>query len=127
MLQKDISASCKIACFSPVLSGMKPPNRCSMRNLHLMPSRDSINYRVWCLYRSIFHPFGLILMVAVGMRVTRHPPHRSQSAELPHWAPTSGGVKTGGLRISNSGTMVCADFDMLFIILKSGTIALKAI
>ncbi len=27
--------------------------------------------------------------VAVGMPVTRHPPHRSQRAELPHWAPTS--------------------------------------
>jgi hypothetical protein len=29
-------------------------------------------------------------MVAVGMPVTRHPPRRSQRAELPHWAPTSG-------------------------------------
>ena len=28
--------------------------------------------------------------VAVGMPVARHPPHRSQRAELPHWAPTSG-------------------------------------
>ena len=26
------------------------------------------------------------------MPVTRHPPHRSQRAELPHWAPTSGAV-----------------------------------
>src|SRR6056297_1775255 len=24
------------------------------------------------------------------MPVTRHPPHRSQHAELPHWAPASG-------------------------------------
>jgi hypothetical protein len=30
------------------------------------------------------------LLVAVGMRVAPHPPHRSQRAELPHWAPTSG-------------------------------------
>ena len=29
-------------------------------------------------------------MVAVGMRVAPHPPHRSQRAELPHWALTSG-------------------------------------
>ena len=29
-------------------------------------------------------------VVAVGMPVSRHPPHRSQRAELPHWAPTSG-------------------------------------
>jgi hypothetical protein len=28
--------------------------------------------------------------IAVGMPVARHPPHRSQRAELPHWAPTSG-------------------------------------
>ena len=27
---------------------------------------------------------------AVGTPVTRRPPHRSQRAELPHWAPTSG-------------------------------------
>jgi hypothetical protein len=30
------------------------------------------------------------IFFAVGMPVTRHPPHRSQRAELPHWAPTSG-------------------------------------
>jgi len=29
-------------------------------------------------------------LVAVGTPVTRRPPHRSQRAELPHWAPTSG-------------------------------------
>jgi len=29
--------------------------------------------------------------VAVGTPVTRRPPHRSQRAELPHWAPASGG------------------------------------
>ncbi len=29
-------------------------------------------------------------MVAVGMALTDHPPHRSQRAELPHWAPASG-------------------------------------
>jgi hypothetical protein len=27
---------------------------------------------------------------AVGMPVTRHPPHRSRRAELPHRAPASG-------------------------------------
>ncbi len=27
---------------------------------------------------------------AVGMPVARHPPHRSQRAALPHWAPASG-------------------------------------
>jgi len=27
---------------------------------------------------------------AVGMRVTAHPPHRSERAEFPHSAPTSG-------------------------------------
>jgi len=32
----------------------------------------------------------MLFMVAVGMRVAPHPPHRSQRAELPHWAPTSG-------------------------------------
>ena len=31
-----------------------------------------------------------IKSVAVGMPVTRHPPHRSQHALLMHWAPTSG-------------------------------------
>ena len=30
------------------------------------------------------------LAFAVGTPVTRRPPHRSQRAELPHWAPTSG-------------------------------------
>jgi len=29
-------------------------------------------------------------LVAVGPPVTRRPPHRSQRAELPHWAPASG-------------------------------------
>jgi hypothetical protein len=29
-------------------------------------------------------------LFAVGMPVTRHPPHRSQRAALPHWAPASG-------------------------------------
>ena len=29
-------------------------------------------------------------VIAVGMPVARHPPHRSQHAELPHWAPTLG-------------------------------------
>ena len=29
-------------------------------------------------------------MVAVGPPVSRRPPHRSQQAELPHWAPASG-------------------------------------
>ncbi len=28
--------------------------------------------------------------IAVGMPVTRHPPHRSVREELPHTAPTSG-------------------------------------
>lgn len=32
-------------------------------------------------YRDVF---------AVGMPVARHPPHRSQHAELPHWAPALG-------------------------------------
>jgi len=38
---------------------------------------------------SILPPFALI-PVAVGMAVTRHPPHRSRRAELPHRAPASG-------------------------------------
>jgi hypothetical protein len=29
-------------------------------------------------------------LFAVGMPVTRHPPHRSQHALLTHWAPASG-------------------------------------
>ena len=40
-----------------------------------------------------FHPLllaGLPGAIALGMPVARHPPHRSQRAELPHWAPTSG-------------------------------------
>jgi hypothetical protein len=28
--------------------------------------------------------------VAVGTAIARRPPHRSQRAALPHWAPTSG-------------------------------------
>jgi len=32
----------------------------------------------------------VLCKVAVGMPVTRHPPHRSQRAELPHWAPALG-------------------------------------
>ena len=31
-----------------------------------------------------------VFLVAVGMPVARHPPHRSQRALLTHWAPTSG-------------------------------------
>jgi len=30
------------------------------------------------------------IRVAVGMLVTKHPPHRSQRADFPHWAPASG-------------------------------------
>ncbi len=33
---------------------------------------------------------GLDRIVAVGMPVSRHPPHRSVREELPHTAPTSG-------------------------------------
>ena len=42
--------------------------------------------RVWREYRS----GKVIYQVAVGMPVTRHPPHRSRRAELPHRAPASG-------------------------------------
>ncbi len=31
-----------------------------------------------------------LITIAVGMPVSRHPPHRSQRAELPHWAPALG-------------------------------------
>lgn len=41
--------------------------------------------------RSIFRELGdLGLLVAVGMPLTRHPPHRSVRAVLPHTAPASG-------------------------------------
>ena len=30
------------------------------------------------------------MIIAVGTPVTRRPPHRSQRAELPHWAPALG-------------------------------------
>ena len=33
---------------------------------------------------------GLRYIIAVGMPVTRHPPHRSVRADFPHTAPTSG-------------------------------------
>ena len=32
----------------------------------------------------------MVLAIAVGMPVTRHPPHRSVRAQLRHTAPTSG-------------------------------------
>jgi len=46
----------------------------------------------------------LRLLVAVGMPVTRHPPHRSQQALLTHWAPASGNnVQTQvRIRMTNS-------------------------
>jgi len=34
--------------------------------------------------------FGVRQAVAVGTILSDGPPHRSQRAELPHWAPTSG-------------------------------------
>ncbi len=34
-------------------------------------------------------PNGRTAIIAVGMPVARHPPHRSQRALLMHWAPTS--------------------------------------
>ena len=34
--------------------------------------------------------FLIIFSVAVGMPITRHPPHRSVHEELPHTAPASG-------------------------------------
>jgi hypothetical protein len=40
-------------------------------------------------------------LVAVGMPVTRHPPHRSGLEELPHPAPTSG---------INAQTLLCRDW-----------------
>jgi len=39
-------------------------------------------------------------MVAVGTQVTLRPPHRSQRAELPHWAPTSGNNVHGQMHMS---------------------------
>ena len=40
-------------------------------------------------------------LVAVGMPVARHPPHRSGLEELPHPAPTSG---------NNAQTLLCRDW-----------------
>ena len=42
--------------------------------------------------------------VAVGTALSGRPPHRSQRAELPHWAPTSGGDAQTlfGIRVKNS-------------------------
>jgi hypothetical protein len=34
--------------------------------------------------------FKKLIFVAVGIPVARHPPHRSQRAAFPHWAPASG-------------------------------------
>jgi hypothetical protein len=34
--------------------------------------------------------------VAVGMRITAHPPHRTRRAAFPHRAPTSGGWRQSG-------------------------------
>jgi hypothetical protein len=44
-----------------------------------------------------------IIQVAVGMPVTRHPPHRSGHEELPHPAPTSG---------SNAQTLLCRNWPL---------------
>ncbi len=51
-------------------------------------------------------PGGMDLLVAVGMRVASHPPHRSQRAELPHWAPTLGSDVHAQVRIwmANAGS-----------------------
>lgn len=43
------------------------------------------------------------MMVAVGMPVTWHPPHRSQGAVLTHWAPLLGVWRQNDL-VGNSGT-----------------------
>jgi len=45
-------------------------------------------------------------LVAVGMPVTRHPPHRSVREELPHTAPTSG----TNAEISGSDRCIVIDY-----------------
>ena len=63
----------------------------------------AVNYYSCTLYAlDLQHPR---LLVAVGMRVASHPPHRSQRAELPHWAPTSGSDVHAQVRVwmTNAG------------------------
>jgi len=47
-------------------------------------------------------------VVAVGTALSGRPPHRSQRAELPHWAPTSG--SDAQTQPAVSGPAHCADF-----------------
>jgi hypothetical protein len=47
-------------------------------------------YRIDKLLMGICTQYAIFFMVAVGMTVARHPPHRSQRALLTHWAPASG-------------------------------------
>jgi len=44
-------------------------------------------WRYWIPQICLYQGSGWI---AVGMPVTGHPPHRSQRAQLTHWAPTLG-------------------------------------
>ena len=39
---------------------------------------------------SVYSVYSVVQVVAVGMLVAQHPPHRSLRAELPHKAPASG-------------------------------------
>jgi len=42
-------------------------------------------------------------MVAIGMPLTRHPPHRSQRALLTYWAPLSGVWRQNGAVVADAG------------------------
>src|SRR5487761_258286 len=44
-----------------------------------------------------------VLLFAVGTALSGGPPHRSQRAELPHWAPTLSGWRRNGLRGKDAG------------------------
>lgn len=44
----------------------------------------------WAAKGFVYVAFVIEVLVAVGMAVTCHPPHRSVRAELPHTAPASG-------------------------------------
>ncbi len=46
-------------------------------------------------------------VVAVGTALSGRPPHRSQRAELPHWAPTSGSDAQTRLGIRSSQRAAC--------------------
>ena len=60
---------------------------------------------IFAVITDLYISFAMLFMVAVGMPVTQHPPHRSRRALLTHRAPTSGSDVHAQVRVwmTNAG------------------------